>query len=61
MPGGPVSAMTADGLATALVVLGEEEGPTLAESSGLAAFFIVREDTGLRELTTPAFDRIQGP
>jgi thiamine biosynthesis lipoprotein len=61
MPGGPVSAMSADGLATALVVLGEEEGPTLAESSGLAAFFIVREDTGLRELTTPAFDRIQGP
>jgi len=49
-------AMTADGLATALVVLGEEKGPALAESLGLAAYFIVREGEGLRELTTPAFD-----
>jgi thiamine biosynthesis lipoprotein len=51
--------MTADGLATALVVLGEEAGPALAESLGLAVLFIVREGEGLRELTTSAFDRIQ--
>jgi thiamine biosynthesis lipoprotein len=49
--------MTADGLATALVVLGEEKGPALAESLGVAAFFIIREGEGLRELTTHAFDR----
>ena len=48
--------MTADGLATALVVLGEEKGPALAESLGLAAYFIIREGEGLRELATHAFD-----
>jgi thiamine biosynthesis lipoprotein len=42
--------------AAALVVLGEEKGPALAESLGLAAYFIVREGEGLRELATPAFD-----
>lgn len=61
LPSGPDSAMRADGLATALVVLGEEKGPALAESSGLAALFIVREGEGLREATSPAFVRIQGP
>jgi FAD:protein FMN transferase len=35
--------MTADGLATALVVMGEGSGPPLAESQGLAAYFILRE------------------
>jgi thiamine biosynthesis lipoprotein len=59
LSGGRDSAMTADGLATALVVLGEEAGPALAESLGLAVLFIVREGEGLRELTTSAFDRIQ--
>lgn len=53
------SAMSADGLATALVVLGEEAGPALADSLGLAAFFIVREGARLRELTTSAFTRIE--
>ncbi|MFY9973251.1 MAG: FAD:protein FMN transferase [Chromatiaceae bacterium] len=56
LAGGRDLAMTADGLATALVVLGEEKGPALAESLGVAAFFIIREGEGLRELTTPAFD-----
>jgi thiamine biosynthesis lipoprotein len=58
MPGGPVSAMSADGLATALVVMGEEKGPALAESLGLAAFFILREGDALRELGSAAFGRL---
>ncbi|MFZ0789001.1 MAG: FAD:protein FMN transferase [Chromatiaceae bacterium] len=60
MPSGSGNAMSADGLATALVVMGEEKAPALAESSGLAALFILREGEGLSEATTPAFDRIQG-
>ena len=61
LPSGSGNAMSADGLATALVVMGEERAPALAESSGLAALFIVREGEGLSEATTSAFDRIQGP
>ncbi|MCA9538217.1 MAG: FAD:protein FMN transferase [Myxococcales bacterium] len=38
--------MTADGLATALNVLGPDEGLALAEQQGLAALFIVRETDG---------------
>ena len=58
LPGGADSARRADGLATALMVMGEGQGPALAESQGIAAYFILREDQGFRELTTPAFDRI---
>jgi thiamine biosynthesis lipoprotein len=58
MPSGPGSAMSADGLATALVVMGEEKGPALVESLGLAAFFILREGDALRELATAAFGRL---
>ncbi|AUB84459.1 FAD:protein FMN transferase [Candidatus Thiodictyon syntrophicum] len=57
-PGGGDSARRADGLATALIVMGEERGLALAESQGLAAYFIVREDRGLREVTSTAFARI---
>ncbi|HYN78352.1 MAG TPA: FAD:protein FMN transferase [Lamprocystis sp. (in: g-proteobacteria)] len=55
---GPHSAMTADGLATALLVMGETRGPALAESQALAAYFIIREDSGFRELSSPAFQRL---
>jgi thiamine biosynthesis lipoprotein len=58
LPGRADSARRADGLATALMVMGEGRGPALAESQGIAAYFILREDQGFRELTTPAFDRI---
>ena len=37
---------TADGWATALSVLGEKEGLAVAESLGLKAFFIIRDDDG---------------
>ena len=52
------SAMIADGLATALLVMGETRGPALAESQGLAAYFIIREDSGFRELSSPAFQQL---
>ena len=34
--------MTADAYATALLVMGDVEGPVFAEAAGLAALFIVR-------------------
>lgn len=46
--------MTADAWATALMVLGEEEGMSLARRTGLAALFVSRDDDdGLREVMTP--------
>jgi len=59
-PGGGDSARRADGLATALIVMGEERGLALAEAQGLAAYFIVREDGGFREVSTTALTRIDG-
>ena len=51
--GGPASATTitktaarADAWATALMVLGEEEGLTLAEKSGIAALLLIRDENG---------------
>ncbi len=49
--------MVVDGLATALMVMGEERGPALAEAQGLAAYFIVREGENFRGFGTPAFQR----
>lgn len=52
----------ADAWATALLVLGPDKGPELAEAQGLAAYFIVREtpeDT--RTLETPAFGELLAP
>ncbi len=48
------SAMWADGLATALNVLGQDEGFALAESRGLAALFVIRGANGFEERYTPA-------
>jgi thiamine biosynthesis lipoprotein len=46
--------MMADALATALFVLGPEGGRQYAERHHLAARFIVRTETGLRQIMTPA-------
>jgi len=46
------SAMWADGLATALNVLGPEAGFQLAEEEGLAAFFLIRRAAGFEERYT---------
>lgn len=51
----PVNAF-ADALATALLVLGPEAGPPLAEDLGIAAYFLVRRETGIEEIATPQFD-----
>ena len=53
------SAARADALATALLVLGPEDGPALAESLGVAAYFLVRDTDAIREKTTTGFDRLR--
>lgn len=53
------SCMRADGYATALMVLGEDEGYRLAAEQDLAALFLVRTHEGsFRERETPAFQRL---
>lgn len=47
--------MHADAWATALNVLGDEEGLALAEKEGLAALFIVRQNGRFEEIETRAF------
>ena len=52
------SAAYADAMATALLVLGPDDGPELARQLGIAGYFLVRNETGMREITTPEFDRL---
>jgi FAD:protein FMN transferase len=49
------SAMLADGLATALMVLGTEAGYAFATKRSLAVLFLVRDGDRLEERMTPAF------
>jgi thiamine biosynthesis lipoprotein len=51
-------AVRADGLATALMVLGSDEGIVLAKKLALAALFIERTDEGFSERATPRFEEI---
>ncbi|HFD79738.1 MAG TPA: FAD:protein FMN transferase [Gammaproteobacteria bacterium] len=51
------SSMYADGMATALDVLGPGAGFELAEREGLVAFFIVRTEKGFEDRATRAFAR----
>jgi thiamine biosynthesis lipoprotein len=52
-------AVRADGLATALMVLGPDEGMSLATRLGLPAVFLVRAPGGnFEERTTPQFDAL---
>jgi FAD:protein FMN transferase len=57
------SAARADAYATALMVLGPDDGLALARRLGLAALFIERSDTGdgFRETSTPEFERLRRP
>lgn len=57
------SAARADGLATALMVLGPTEGYELADRLGLAALFIEHSADGrsFHERATPQFDRLRRP
>ena len=49
------TALYADAMATALTVMGPEEGPAFAEAMDIAAAFVVRREDGLSETVTPAF------
>jgi len=51
------TAAAADAWATALMVLGPEEGRAIADSEGLAAYFIMRGPTGFESAYTAAFAR----
>jgi thiamine biosynthesis lipoprotein len=49
--------MRADALATALTILGPDDGYDYAQRHGIAALFIIRTTQGLEERVTPAFER----
>lgn len=49
------SCMTADGLATALMVMGAKEGYQWALNHKIAAYFIYRSENGFEEMVTPDF------
>ncbi|MDP2764279.1 MAG: FAD:protein FMN transferase, partial [Brevundimonas sp.] len=49
------TAMYADAMATALTVMGPEEGPAYAGALNIAAAFVMRSDAGMTEIVTPAF------
>ena len=53
------NAARADALATALNVLGPEEGLTLATEQALPVMMIIREGEGFTTRTSPAFDSLQ--
>lgn len=47
--------ITADGLATALIVMGKDAGFAMAEKNNIAAMFITKEQDSFVEYTTSAF------
>jgi len=47
---------TADALATALMVLGEERGRQLVEENRLAAYFLIHQKDAMIEYRSPAFE-----
>lgn len=49
------SSMTADGLSTAMMVMGEEEALTFAEENGIAAYLISKTENGFVEQSTVKF------
>ncbi len=55
-----ISASTAyaDGMATALLVLGPDDGMALAEQLSLACYFLIRTDEGLEEAHSTQFELI---
>ncbi len=50
------SSMTADGLATGLIVLGKDKGLEIANDNNIAALFIVKEDDEFVEYRSLSFD-----
>ena len=56
-----LSAAEVDALATALLVLGPEEGLALANHEGMAAYFLIRNDGEINVRSTAAFDALVDP
>lgn len=54
------SALMADGLSTMLLILGPERGWDYAQTHDIAAFFVIRADTGFVTRTNQAFERLAG-
>jgi len=54
------TAAFADAMATALLVLGVDEGLAVAEREGIAAYFMLRSDAGMEAYSTLAFADITG-
>ena len=52
------SSMTADGLATALIVMGKEKALELAEKYDIAALLITKEKDGFTEYTSAKFEQL---
>ncbi|MDF2176799.1 FAD:protein FMN transferase [Aliiglaciecola sp. CAU 1673] len=50
------SSMTADGLATAISIMGPDKAKAFAEEENLAVFLITREKDGLKEYNSHAFE-----
>ena len=55
------NAMTADGLATALLVLGEKRGMEIAEMFNISAYFIQRTEDGFTQSYSSSFERFVKP
>lgn len=53
------SAAFADAMATALLVLGPSDGPARAEELGIAAFFLIRNESDFEEISTTTFDKLR--
>jgi thiamine biosynthesis lipoprotein len=52
------SSMTADGLATALIVMGKEKALELAETNNIAVLLITKEKDGFSEYTSAKFEQL---
>jgi thiamine biosynthesis lipoprotein len=50
--------MTADGLATALIIMGTEAAQALAEEQDLAVLLITKDGDEFVEYRSPAFDKL---
>lgn len=48
----------ADAMATALLVMGPESGPELAEDLGIAAYFLIRRAAEIEEIVSSEFTRL---
>ena len=53
------STLMADGVSTLLLILGPERGLAYAEQHQVAAFFVLRSNTGFVTRTSQAFDRLE--